>query len=79
MPYVALKRRDAREPITADGYRCRIRELMEEGGHVAVCSRPRGVCQEGEALEGARWRPTRGTRHERAQGREGKGTGTAST
>jgi hypothetical protein len=52
MPYVALKRRDAREPITADGYLCWIRELMEEGGHVAVCPRPRGVYQEGEALEG---------------------------
>ena len=79
MPQVALKRRDAREPITADGYRCRIRELMEEGGYVAVYPRPRAVYQEDEALKGARWRPTRGTRHERAQGREGKSTGKAST
>jgi hypothetical protein len=45
---------------------------MKEDGHVAVCPRPRGVYQEGEALEEAQWRSTRGTRHERArQGREG--------
>jgi hypothetical protein len=50
VPHLALKRRDAREAITATGTAAETMELTKKGGHVTVCPRLRGVIKEGEAF-----------------------------